>query len=1023
MSFRTGRPTGLFAAIWPAFVSVPAPLKKSDDRTPRGKPLTASTLWALSGGAAALFALSYISYLPTLEPIETPEDIHERLGVLIELTFLSCFSFVAGLNLHFYATASWERHWEASTSPIPKLSTTQLSQRASLALQWPYVRGLVLRALPLAYPLLLAATDFGSRLDRHGAYNLIAFVALAVPVLVAVSLLTACVRRLHLSRQQVLAVCCGAAVFIVYWSLSLRTLRDEWHVGIAGQRMLEGGEAVAAEAAGVSSKAEAAAGVLPGRLRAARAVAEAEGGRGGGSSSSESAGPCSWDYSRIWLPLYDSSLMRSTVRTVTGVAAPCRGPVIEAFSLEVLEPAEGVGALGSGSSGVQDTDDIAEAEAALFSDSSIAAAAAAEECNARDSSLYRPVSVRVRGCPASLRLRYRLPKDARMFLAEPKHGESALQRAVYTSQPLIDTQALRQPDGSAVIRIGTSVYGESIEVHCGGGPDGVDGSGPLARAAAAAAAASSAPGASGSSGGEGASLAAPAESAVDPSTASDLSSGSSSSSASGSGSGYSSGAGSGPGQADDGEIEYASFVRPRRDVLIRLHRWWGRSPLQSAPLPALASARASAAGPDQTVSRRSTTAPNYRLRPSGPDGRRPPNVLHIMLDAVSRLQARRQLPLTIALLEELQLANNARSARGSSADASPAAGGADVVELFRLHSNGATTGPNAGVLLTGEWDAHPGSEMLWEKAMRRAGYVGAALYGMCEDFAGEYLQFSTQSDHEPGAMFCAAEAYPLGSPTSLWSGPYSSTRRCMRGRAVHERSIEWSSQFWRTYAGAPKWLLLTLLEGHESTGEVLSTADADLAAFLRRLLIKEGGARDTVVVIQADHGLHMGAGYLLTAQGRIEHMNPAAWIVLPPQEDLPALDATARTALRANAQRLVTQADIFMTLHQLMTAPLGRVPEAVDGSAVAAGAAESSWMPQPALPPRCEADAPDMRKRPDRTHTQHLPRGDAPAGAPLPPASWTAPVLPGVSLLGPEPLPLSRSCADAGIKAKYCRCV
>lgn len=958
------RSVGLFASVWLSSPRGPSPLKKSDDIAVDStfQLLNSPLPVARVAGAAGLFIVSYLSYLPTLEPIETPEDIHERLGVLIELTLLSCCSFVGGLLLYLSSTKDVKCLQAQLSAPSRKSGVRPVSlgwYAASLTSQWSRAKGLALRVLPFAYPLILAGTDFGSSLDHHGAYNFIAFVALTMPVLLGAMLLTACIRRLRLSRPQSLAVACAVGVWLVYWMLSLRGLRDHWHDGIAGQRMLEGEEAVAAA---LQAHADSSGEVLPeaARLRSAKVLpdvarlrAAREQSKPGGRFD-PSAGPCSWDYSRIWVPLYDSSLMRSTVRALTGVAAPCRAPVIQDFALTVVHASRNADAA------------VGDADAALFTESSIAAAAAAASCDPRDATLYRPVSVEVRGCPATLRLRYRLPRDARPMLAEPKHGESALQRAAYMSQPLIDAQALRAADGSAVIYIGATTFGESIEVHCGGGPHGIDGSGALAPQAAGATA-------------EGASGSAESVSGAD---------------------------------AGSGEIEYASFVRPRRDVLIRLRRWWGRSAL--SPLLARVPAPPTA-------------------------GLQPPNVLHIVLDAVSRLQARRQLPLTIALLEELQLANSARSqslataadadagadalAAGARADGGASAAGAgaaaaDVIEMFRLHSNGATTGPNAGVLLTGEWDAHPGSEMIWEKATRRAGYVNAALYGMCEDFAGEYLQFSSQSDHEPGVMFCASSAYPLGSPTSLWAGPFSSTRRCMGRRMVHERSLEWTSNFWRTYAGAPKWMLLTLLEGHESTGEVLSTADADLAAFLRRLLIEEGGYRDTVVVLQADHGLHMGAGYVLTAQGRIEHMNPAAWIVLPPEEHLPALGQAERLALRANAQRLVTQADIFMTLHQLMTTPLGN-PAASDVGA----SALQGWMPQPAFPPRCEADAPDMRKRPDRAHTQHLPRSDAPTGSSVPPSSWTDPVLPGVSLLGPEPLPLSRSCADAGIKAKYCRCV
>jgi hypothetical protein len=233
-------------------------------------------------------------------------------------------------------------------------------------------------------------------------------------------------------------------------------------------------------------------------------------------------------------------------------------------------------------------------------------------------------------------------------------------------------------------------------------------------------------------------------------------------------------------------------------------------------------------------------------------------VLYIVLDAVSRLQARRQLPQTVATLERI-----ARS------------GASDVVEFFRLHSHGATTGPNTALMYTGAAEAVPGNEAIWEAAGRTQGYVSGTMYGMCEDWSSEYMRFSSQADHQAGALFCNPEAYPLDSPMGIAHGPYSSRRRCMRDRLLHSHVIDYAHRFWAAHAGAPKWLTLSFMEGHEGTGEVLPSLDTDLAGFLQQLLVTGGAAADTVVVIAADHGLHMGLPYLLTTQGRREHMNPA----------------------------------------------------------------------------------------------------------------------------------------------------
>jgi Protein of unknown function (DUF229) len=236
-----------------------------------------------------------------------------------------------------------------------------------------------------------------------------------------------------------------------------------------------------------------------------------------------------------------------------------------------------------------------------------------------------------------------------------------------------------------------------------------------------------------------------------------------------------------------------------------------------------------------------------------------------------------------------------------------------------------------------------------------------------------------------------------------------------------------------------------LFRGHEGTGEILATLDRDLRDFLRFILIEQGGASNTVVILQSDHGNHMSLPYLLTRQGRIEHMNPAAWLLLPSFKAMPSLSLEARQRLKENAMGLTTHADLFMTLRDVMTLATTTTTSATSSDEVSTRSSSSSlptplqvpskgatiW--QPLRPPRsgCEGlDVPDHRFRSDRQHTQFVPFNDAPEGSPEAPEEWRKLVMKGVSLFNSlndnddnaEKAGGKRTCEDATIPSELCYC-
>ena len=186
---------------------------------------------------------------------------------------------------------------------------------------------------------------------------------------------------------------------------------------------------------------------------------------------------------------------------------------------------------------------------------------------------------------------------------------------------------------------------------------------------------------------------------------------------------------------------------------------------------------------------------------------------------------------------------------------------------------------------------------------------------------------------------------------------------------MHAYNFDYARAFLRTYDGAAPWLLMNSFhEGHEGTGEVLATVDADMAAFLAGLGRETLG--QTAVIVIADHGLTMGLNFLYTPNGRVEHKNPVLALMLPPWVAAERPEVAA--ALAANAQRLVTAYDVFTTFHHLLH--FGDPPPP-------AGERPAAW---------------------------------AAAGNVSATARW------GASLFAP--VPEGRSCADAGVPPDTCMC-
>ncbi|KAJ2787833.1 hypothetical protein GGI15_000402 [Coemansia interrupta] len=313
--------------------------------------------------------------------------------------------------------------------------------------------------------------------------------------------------------------------------------------------------------------------------------------------------------------------------------------------------------------------------------------------------------------------------------------------------------------------------------------------------------------------------------------------------------------------------------------------------------------------------------------------RKRPNVIFLMIDAVSRRQFFRRLPKSANIMRTLERPGNHR-----------------IFELFRYHSVGFSTDNNTRAMYTGDiLPVRRNPLPIWAY-YRDRGYVTARVETGCDDWTKEYVGrnfdnklFSVGNrslDYELTSPFCLPEYFPdTGNPFGNFKGPYSMVARCLYGRYVHEWAFDYLTQLRREFRSAdsggadgqgyqrkPYMISATFLEGHEGTGEVLSTLDDSLSDFIGSMR-DSGELEDTVLIVGADHGLHMGLNFAFLQNGRIEHQNPfmalsiPEWLYRFAEEYQNEYGAEKISPFETNAQRLTTPLETHYTFRVLADWP------------------------------------------------------------------------------------------------------
>eukprot|EP00760_Papus_ankaliazontas_P000708 PhM_4_TR10191/c0_g1_i1/m.82337 len=298
------------------------------------------------------------------------------------------------------------------------------------------------------------------------------------------------------------------------------------------------------------------------------------------------------------------------------------------------------------------------------------------------------------------------------------------------------------------------------------------------------------------------------------------------------------------------------------------------------------------------------------------------NVLVLVIDAVSRPWLLRSMPLTVAALEARRR---------------------NVFQFLNLGLNGHATTDNIAPVLTG--GVQKNFDKLSEDAIRRM-YLPAAFraqhnvesfftIGVCQDYLQKHI--GARHNTTPAnwrnsttyANFCSKEEYPATAEGNFL-GPFSILRRCLSDTYVHTHIFNYLRSMWDIEVKHRKKNVFTYAlfsEGHEGTQAVLPLMDKELAEFL---FDERFNAHETAILLMADHGHHMGPYYEWSRAGRLEHLIPSFFMILPDSMIVSPTQESLSSQLRKHEQTMLSVYDVHRTLAHLIDYPRNTTLDAID---------------------------------------------------------------------------------------------
>ncbi|XP_052770100.1 uncharacterized protein LOC128209881 [Mya arenaria] len=141
-----------------------------------------------------------------------------------------------------------------------------------------------------------------------------------------------------------------------------------------------------------------------------------------------------------------------------------------------------------------------------------------------------------------------------------------------------------------------------------------------------------------------------------------------------------------------------------------------------------------------------------------------------------------------------------------------------------------------------------------------------------------------------------------------------STADCYGNRNHFQIQMDYLKGFLRKYNGKRKFAFMWSNQVGHESFSSVSRGDEPFLEFLR-WMVSETDMSNTIFIVLSDHGFRIG-GASLTHVGRAENNNP--WIMIHVPDSVSKVYPKLRTHLRENSKRLVTHFDIYTTVYDVI---------------------------------------------------------------------------------------------------------
>ncbi len=218
------------------------------------------------------------------------------------------------------------------------------------------------------------------------------------------------------------------------------------------------------------------------------------------------------------------------------------------------------------------------------------------------------------------------------------------------------------------------------------------------------------------------------------------------------------------------------------------------------------------------------------------------NVLVIFIDAVSRTQFKKKLPLVYEWIEKFYFKESDNIINDSNQnfnDNQQINSKLKSFQFFKYNAPIPNTQLSLGPILTG---THPNKRDVVNKLIynqfKEKGFITAHSVDFCTSIPFYYEHNDTNIfhwenfDYEFFSIFCDPNFTVFGKELGITQGPYSVFRRCLYGKDAFEYVLEFGDKFWNIYNEEKKFLQLSFIDAHEFTLEAIKYLDKPLREFL-----------------------------------------------------------------------------------------------------------------------------------------------------------------------------------------------